>query len=337
MADVIVAAADDAEQPRQEPRTWMEVMHPEGTEGTWRDLPHLISDAFRLVWGAGRRELVVTTGLQLLSAVGLALQIFVGQAALNAVLGAEGGTFSSIVPELAALVGITVALNFASAIQAEQQRVLAELVMRRAAERVLDVSTSVDLLVYEDPSFYDRLMRARSQGHFRTLQIVEGLTGLVGAAVAAGGIIFALATLQPLLLPLIVLGYIPLWVVASRNSRDLYWHMHGMTPNERARFYLLEVLTRRDPAKEVRSFELAPFLRRRYDRLYDERIAELRALAKRRTWRSADPREPWTPTTDAAPSGADVLRPTSRPTGVRSRTRREPHRRRLPGSGTPPS
>jgi ATP-binding cassette, subfamily B, bacterial len=286
MADTIVVAADDAEQPRTAPRTWHEVMHPEGAEGTWRDLPRLVSDAFRLVWSAGRRELIVTTGLQLLSAIGLAAQIFVGQAALEAVLGAEAGTFASILPELAALVGITVALNFAGAIQAEQQRVLGELVMRRAADRVLDVSTSVDLLVYEDPSFYDRLMRARSQGHFRTLQIVEGLTGMVGAAVAAAGILFALVALQPLLLPLVVLGYIPLWIVASRNSRDLYWHMHGMTPNERARFYLLEVLTRRDPAKEVRSFELAPFLRRRYDRLYDERIAELRALAKRRTWRS---------------------------------------------------
>jgi ABC-type multidrug transport system fused ATPase/permease subunit len=59
-----------------------------------------------------------------------------------------------------------------------------------------------------------------------------------------------------------------------------------MTPNERQRNYLQNVLMGRNPAKEVRAFNLARFLRGRYDRLYDERIAELRSLARRRTGRS---------------------------------------------------
>ena len=59
-----------------------------------------------------------------------------------------------------------------------------------------------------------------------------------------------------------------------------------MTPNDRERNYLQQILTRRDPAKEVRSFGTAQFLRDRYDRLYDERVRELRTLAKRRMRRS---------------------------------------------------
>jgi ATP-binding cassette, subfamily B, bacterial len=74
------------------------------------------------------------------------------------------------VPELAALVAIAVVLDVAAAIQAEQSRVLAELVARRALDRVIDVSTSVGLLAFESPDFYDRLMRARAQGHFRSMQ-----------------------------------------------------------------------------------------------------------------------------------------------------------------------
>jgi ATP-binding cassette subfamily B protein len=46
------------------------------------------------------------------------------------------------------------------------------------------------------------------------------------------------------------------------------------------------LLLGRDPAKEMRAFNLAAFLRRRYDRLYDERIGELRSLARRRMGRS---------------------------------------------------
>ena len=99
-------------------------------------------------------------------------------------------------------------------------------------------------------------------------------------------IIVALAALQPLLLPFILIGYVPLWIVASLNSRDLYRFSREMTPNERQRNYLGNVLMSRNAAKEVRAFDLPALLRRRYDQLYDERISELRLLARRRTGRA---------------------------------------------------
>jgi ABC-type multidrug transport system fused ATPase/permease subunit len=272
-------------RPRQRP--WWEVMDPEGSQGGVRDLPKLVADSLRLVWAAGRNQFLVTAGLQLATALGIAAQLFITKALLDAVLVA-GGTddFASLLPELAALVAITVALDLAGAIVAEQSRVLGELVGRRAFDRVLDVSTRIELLAFESPDFYDQLTRARAQGMFRSLQTVNGLVGLVGSVVAAAGIVIALFALQPLLLPLVIIGYVPLLLVSARNSRDLYRFVRGMTPNERQRDYLGSVLTRRDPAKEVRAFGTAGFLRVRYDRLYDERIRELRSLARRRTWRS---------------------------------------------------
>jgi ATP-binding cassette subfamily B protein len=277
----------DGDRPSRKPRTWWEIQHPEGSEGSWRDLPRLVIDSIKLVWVAGKREFLVMSALQLLEAAGVAAQLFISKAVLDAVLSA-GATkdFAALLPELAALVGITVALDFGRAIETEQSRVLGELVGRRALSRVLDVSTRIDLLAFESPDFYDRLQRARAQGMFRSLQTVNGLLGLVGAAVTATSIVIALAALQPLLLPLVLVGYIPLWFVSTLNSRDLYRFMHGMTPNERQRHYLERILMGRDPAKEVRSFRLAQFLRGRYDTLYDERIAELRSLARRRMGRS---------------------------------------------------
>jgi ATP-binding cassette, subfamily B, bacterial len=262
-------------------------MHPEGSQGTWRDLPQLLGDSMRLVWSAGRSIFLLTAALQLVAAVGVAVQLFVGKAVLDAVLGAGGELqFSELAVPLAALVTITVALDLAQAVQSEQSRVLGELVGRKAIDRVLDVSTRIDLLAFESPEFYDRLQRARAQGQFRALQTVNGLLGMVGAAVASVGLVAALATLQPLLLPFVLLGYVPLWIVASLNTRDLYHFSRGMTPSDRQRSYLQNVLMGRNSAKEVRAFNLASFLRQRYDRLYDERIAELRGLAKRRTARS---------------------------------------------------
>jgi ATP-binding cassette, subfamily B, bacterial len=277
---------DDASK-RRRTSTWWEVMHPEGSQGTWRDLPELLGDSFRLVWESGRNIFLLTSALQLLAAVGVVIQLFVGKEVLDAVLGSGGELqIGELGPWLVALVGITVALDLAQAIQNEQTRVLGELVGRRAIDRVIDVSTRIDLLAFESPEFYDRLQRARAQGQFRALQTVNGLLGIVGAAIGAVGIVFALAALQPLLLPFILIGYVPLWIVATMNTRDLYEFSRGMTPGDRQRHYLQNVLMGRNAAKEVRSFNLASFLRGRYDRLYDERIDELRQLARRRTGRS---------------------------------------------------
>jgi ATP-binding cassette subfamily B protein len=240
-----------------------------------------------LVWSAGRNVFLLTSSLQLVSAIGIAVQLFVAKAVFEAILGNGGNAdFAELAPPLAALVVVTVGLDLARAIESEQSRVLGELVSRKAIDRVLDVSTRIDLLAFESPDFYDRLQRARAQGQFRALQTVNGLLGIVGASVAGAGIIIALAALQPLLLPFVLIGYLPLWVVASLNTRDLYHYTRGMTPNDRQRNYLQSVLMGRNSAKEVRAFNLAGFLRQRYDRLYDERIAELRQLAKRRTGRS---------------------------------------------------
>lgn len=282
-------ATDDATSPRRAiapHRTWWDVMHPE-TERNLRELPGLIADSFRLVSQAGRRELLLTSALQLTIAFGLVVQLFVVKRLFDAVLGAgETDDFGSILPELGALVGVGLVLSLAQAIQAEQSRILAELVGRRAFDGVLNVATRIDLLAFESPAFYDRLIRAVTQGQFRSIQIVTGLVGLVGASVAAMGILVALAALQPLLLPLVLLGFVPLWFVSTRNSRDLYKFTRALTPNDREREYLRILLTRRDTAKEVRAFDTAAFLRRRYDRLYDARILELRTLARRRTGRS---------------------------------------------------
>lgn len=182
-------------------------MHPEGSEGTWRDLPRLLADSLRLVWSAGRNIFLLTSSLQLLTALGVVVQLFVAKAVFESVLGNSGNAdLAEIAPPLVALVAVTVALDLARAIQGEQSRVLGELVGRKAIDRVLDVSTRIDLLAFESPEFYDRLQRARAQGQFRALQTVNGLLGIVGSLVTAAAIIFALAALQPLLLPFVLIG-----------------------------------------------------------------------------------------------------------------------------------
>jgi ATP-binding cassette, subfamily B, bacterial len=261
----------------------------ESAKHGWRDLPGLLARAFGLVWAAGRSEFLLTSALQFVSALGITAQLFMTRVVFGAILAgghASGGAFTSILPKLAAFVALGMVLDMLNALRSEQSRVLGELVARYAFDRILDVATRVDLLSYESADFHDRLRRAQATGPISALQIATGSIGFFGDIISALGIILGLLALQPLLLPLVLIGYVPLWIVGRLNTRDLYDFRFGMTPNDRMRAYLQRVMMDRGPAKELRSFNLGPVLRERHDRLYQENIAELRSLARRRTARA---------------------------------------------------
>src|SRR4029453_9600411 len=163
-------------------------------------------DSLKLAWSAGRNVFLLTSALQLISSIGVAVQLFVAQAVFSAVLGNGGkADLETLAPPLIALVAVTVTLDLARAVQAEQSRVLGELVGRRATDRVLGVSPRIALLAFESPEFYDRLQRARAQGQFRAIQTVNGLLGVVGSLGTAAAIVLALAAIQPLLLPFVLI------------------------------------------------------------------------------------------------------------------------------------
>jgi ATP-binding cassette subfamily B protein len=98
------------------------------------------------------------------------------------------------------------------------------------------------------------------------------MAGAIGAGVA-------LLAVAPLLVPVALLALIPGWLASHHRGRAFYHFGFVMTPRDRERGYLASLLTARDPAKEVRAFGLAGFLRARHDRLYDERIAEMRRIS----------------------------------------------------------
>lgn len=98
------------------------------------------------------------------------------------------------------------------------------------------------------------------------------MTGTIGAAAA-------LLAVAPLLVPLALVAMVPGWLASSRRGRAFYVFGAINTPRDRERSYLAMLLTARDPAKEVRAYGLASFLRARHDRLADERIAELRRIS----------------------------------------------------------
>jgi len=263
-----------------------------GEQRSAREIPRLVAAGVGITWRAGRRELITIAALGVLSGVGVATEVVVGTCGAKALLvttqhagsgssaGLASAGLSSVWPSAVLFGVITAVLGLAGVILREQQRILTELTTRYAQDRILDVTCAVDLASFDEPEFHDRTARAQA-GVMRAPQMVFGLQGLGRSMAGAIGASVALLAVAPLLVPVALLALIPGWLASGRRGRAFYLFGAVMTPRDRERGYLASLLTSRDPAKEVRAFGLAGFLRARHDRLYDERIAEMRRVSSR--------------------------------------------------------
>jgi ATP-binding cassette, subfamily B, bacterial len=247
-----------------------------------RQLPGLCRQALAICWRAAPRDLIIVLALQVIGAAGLAGLLLVGQAALRTLLDAvnQSAPLSSVLPWAIAIAGIAAVQALASSIQSEREQLLSEEVSRHVDDQALDISAGVELAMFDDPQFHDRIQRSQ-MGAKMAYNLVRGVFGLVQSVF---GIVVGLAvivTVAPVLILLLGLVAIPAGVAAARRGEDFHRFFWSWTQRDRQRMYLSSLLRARETAKEVRAFGLSGPLRRRYNRLYDERMRELRRLARR--------------------------------------------------------
>ena len=265
----------------EKPITVYDLQTREDAKVDLKRLPDLLRRALRIVMAAGRREFILSSSLQFVSAATIGAQLIVGRAALQALLETDrGGGFATVTPWALLLAGLTAASLFASAVQREQQQILGELVGRHMQGQALAVASKVELTAFEHPEFHNRLQRVQA-GLQQPLNMVHGVSGLISALVGVAGVSIALIAIEPLLIPLVLTVLPPAWIAASKRSYAFWRFFWRMTPSDRERRYVGDLLGGRDEAKEVRAFGLADFLFARWNRLYDDRLKELRSVARR--------------------------------------------------------
>lgn len=244
----------------------------------WGSTPTLIWNALTLVWRVKPRLALLLTLIQLLSGAAIGAQLLVGRNVLRELLSLSltGGTFGPILPELTLLVFMTLALAVIGSLAGNLQASLAEHIAIHTYDRIVEVTSTVELTFFEDPRFLDELMRARTTGMYRTSEIVNSINSLSMSLLASIGIGYALMTMHGLLVPMVILAGIPTLIATLISSRRAYVFEYLWTPRNRERTYLGELLTIPSAAKEIRVFSASRFLKSRYDVLTEERLSRFR-------------------------------------------------------------
>ncbi|HVD17764.1 MAG TPA: ABC transporter ATP-binding protein [Propionibacteriaceae bacterium] len=240
-------------------------------------LTRLIARSLSMVWQSARTPFVALVGLQTLNAVALVFQIVAIELALTAVLAssASGGNFWTLAQPVLLLAGLTAATAVIASVQAGLGRYAAELVAAVMWQRVLRVATRVDLRKFESARFYDRLQRVQASALTRPYQITYGLVATIGAAAASVGLVVAIMLVHPALLPLLIIGGVPVLITSRRQSQLEFDFLARQSQSMRLRNYLTWVQTGRDEAKEVRAFGLARNFGTRLSTLYTEYLRDL--------------------------------------------------------------
>jgi ATP-binding cassette, subfamily B, bacterial len=257
-------------------------------QGSGRGPLENIGDAFRISRQAGGGLFVVATAVPILEgllAVAQLVALRYGAKAFLSVQGSPRDALAHTAPWLAAAVLIFVAALVADNANHLLRELLAERVKRLTASRMHAAIAQLELLDFDDPVVHDRISRSEATAEYRPTQVVRAVTTLLTAAFRVIALTVFLLILQPLLVPAVLLGAIPMLVISARLARDRYGFFTVVTLLERRRRYVGWLISGRQPAAEVRSFRLTQHLSRRYDALSKERLDELRQMLKAQ-WRS---------------------------------------------------
>ncbi len=158
---------------------------------------------------------------------------------------------------------------------------LADRYTHHVSVEVMRKAAALDVTVYEDPIFYDRLERARVQATDR-LAMIQQMGRLIQQTVTAIAFSAVLIRYSPFLLFLLVAGILPAFLGESHFAFLTYAKNFRQTPIRRQMDYLRQVGGSKEAAKELKLFNLSSYLTDRFSMLSQQIYEENVSLNKRR-------------------------------------------------------
>lgn len=150
--------------------------------------------------------------------------------------------------------------------------------------RLMEHATTLDLVSFEDPVFYDKMERARRQTTAR-LGMLAGLAGMMQQLLTFLSLVSAVIFIYPWLVLLLVVATIPVFLGETREAMLNYSLLFRYTPERRELDYLRYLGASNESAKEVKIFGLGQYLTERSRVLFEKFFAENKLLATRRAIR----------------------------------------------------
>jgi ATP-binding cassette subfamily B protein len=238
----------------------------------------------KLVWKTHRGMTMWVVVLRLVRAFVPVGTLWVGKLIVDAIVAATRDQSAGLTRlwKLVALeIVIVIAGEALARASALVESLLGDLFSNHTSVRLMEHAATLDLYQFEDPSYYDRLERARRQTTGR-INLLTQLLGMGQDALTLASLGVALFVYSPWLLLLLTVAVLPSFLGETHFASLQYSLLHRWTPERRQLDYIRLLGAGDRAAKEVQMFGLAPWLVTRYRALADKFYEENRRLSIRR-------------------------------------------------------
>ena len=259
----------------------------EETHSNWREHIKAVRNVpplFKMVWKAAPGVVASSIFLRLLAALVPLAILAVTKVIIDSIYNLT--SHHTALPEMFWwLVALEFALASLAMISARVinlcDGLLADKFTRYINIRIMDHASSLDLMSFEDPLFYDRLERARVQGTDR-IGMIQATGRLVQEIITTASLAASIFLFSPWILFVLIVCILPTFLVETRFAFLGYSLNSRQTPARREMEYFRVLGGSKESAKELKLFGLSSFLVDRYTKLSDELYGETVALSRRR-------------------------------------------------------
>lgn len=246
-----------------------------------KNIPPLL----KLIWRTSPQLVIATACIRLLrSAVPIA-SLYIGKLIIDSIVASRTYGQEHDPNKIWLYVGLECTLAISVVVLGRVSGLLDGLLGDRFANetsvRIMEHSATLDLEMFEDAEFYDKLERARRQTWTR-VSLMNDVLGQVQDTITIISFVVALVTFNPYLLILIFVSIIPSIYGELKFSGESYSLAFQWTAERRKIDYYRFIGASDETAKEVKIFGLSPFIIARFKQLVTDYYSANRKLSIRR-------------------------------------------------------
>ncbi len=227
---------------------------------------------FRMVWETSRGLTFASIILRLTRSALPVVMLYMGKLIIDQVVWHINNKNTDDLTPLYWLIaiemGLVVTAEFLSRAIILVDSLLGDQFSNASSVQLIKHAATLDLWQFEDPTFYDKLERARRQTVGRVMlisQVMSQFQDMITIVFLAAGLV----AFNPWLLLLLVVAVIPAFVGESYFNERSYSLSRSWTPERRELDYLRYIGASDETAKEIKIFDLSDFIADRFKRLSD--------------------------------------------------------------------
>jgi ATP-binding cassette subfamily B protein len=244
---------------------------------------------FREVWETSPRLFTYTILGRLINSITPVMILWVGKLIIDEII-TQVGSSQKDFTQLWQLVAFEFALAIGSDLVSRwvnlTDGLLGDLYANDSSVKIIRKTNDIEISQLEDPTFYDKLEKARIQTNGR-VNLLSAALGEAQNLISIFTLVAGLIYFEPWLIVLLVLSIIPAFINEIKFSGRRYSLVNSWTAERRELDYLRYIGANDKTAKEIKLFGLIDFIANRFRQLSHQYYLLNKKLAVERTYMGA--------------------------------------------------